>query len=180
MPIKCKKARAAYHKQYQIDNREKISAYAKQYQLDNKEKRAVWLLANKDHRAAGQKERHAKNREAHCARMRVNNLKRLYGLEPEDYQLILDAQAGCCPICLKHQTELPKRMAVDHIHDRAGGVDYNKGISTAVRGLLCDRCNRGIGFLGDSIDNILRLLAYKLDSDLCPFTLTKRDTHEED
>ena len=108
------------------------------------------------------------------------SLKRRYGLTQEDYQSILGAQNGCCPICLKHHTEFTKKLAVDHIHDRVGGVDYNKGVAAAVRGLLCDPCNRGIGMLGDSMDNLIRAIGYKMANDLCPFTLTKRETNEED
>ena len=154
MPYKCKVKQAAYLKQYRIDNKESAAAYAKKWHINNKESTAAY--------------------------MKSYNLKISYGLTDADYDSILEAQHGCCPICLKHHTEFPKRLAVDHIHDRVGSVDYNRGVSGAVRGLLCDRCNRGIGFLGDSIDNILRLLAYKLGSDLCPFTLTKRETDESD
>ena len=134
--------------------KEKQAAYNKQYQQENKESLAAY---NKSY-----------------------SLRILYGLTEEDYQGILEAQDGCCPICLKHHTEFPKRLAVDHIHDCVGDVDYNKGVSAAVRGLLCNSCNKGLGILGDSMDNLIRAIGYKMANDLCPFTLTKRQTHEED
>ena len=155
MARKCKKATADYQKQYYIDNKEYLDASRKQYKKENKE--------------------------AIAAYHKIYNLKIAYGLTEEDYDSILEAQNGCCPICLKHHTEFPKRLAVDHIHDcDASGVDYNKGVPASVRGLLCEHCNQGIGKLGDSLDNFLRLIAYKMGSDLCPFTLTKRETDESD
>lgn len=170
MPIKCKKAAAAYMKQYRTDNKEELEEKARQYKRDNREAVAVY-----------QKKYYRDNKERADVLNRDAALKRLYGLTEADYDSILEAQDGRCPICLKHHTEFDRRLAVDHIHDRdASGVDFNKGVAAAVRGLLCNQCNQAVGKLGDSIDNILRLLAYKLGSDLCPFTLTKRDTQEED
>ena len=135
----------------------------------------------KKEKAAYNRQYHQENKDSIAAKKSEDHLKFKYGLTEEEYQSILEAQDGCCSICLKHHTESTKRLAVDHIHDsNASGVDYNRGVPSAVRGLLCDKCNRGIGMLGDSIDNILRLLAYKMGSDLCPFTLTKRDTNESD
>ena len=47
------------------------------------------------------------------------------------YQL----QQGRCKICNRHQSILKKTLAVDHSHET--------GI---FRGLICDPCNRGLGF----------------------------------
>lgn len=169
MPFKCKDKSAAYHKQYRIENKEKYAAYGKKRYQDNR-----------DEQLARSRQYYQDNKERHSEKNRVTTLKRFYGLTPADYQSILGAQNGCCPICLKHHTEFPKRLAVDHIHDCVGDVDYNKGVSAAVRGLLCNNCNTGIGKLGDSMDNLIRAIGYKMGSDLCPFTLTKRETTEED
>jgi len=174
MSHKCKEKKAAYMKQWRADNKESIAAKKKKWQADNKEAQAAY---NKIY----MKQWRADNKESIAAKKKLYNLKNSYGLTEEDYQSILEAQNGCCPICLKHHTEFTRRLAVDHIHDRAAsGLDYNKGVSGAVRGLLCDSCNTGIGKLGDSLDNFIRLIAYKMGSDLCPFTLTERDKNESD
>ena len=170
MGYKCKKEAAAYAKQYYIDNKEDALKKNAQYYKDNKE--AI---------SSRSKQYREENKEAIAANNKSYHLKTSYGLTEADYQSILEAQDGCCPICLKHHTEFTKRLAVDHIHDRdASGVDYNKGVPASVRGLLCTDCNTSIGKLGDSLDNFLRLIAYKMGSDLCPFTLTKRETDESD
>ena len=180
MPLKCKEKRAAYKKQYYLDNKEAKDAYQKEYYQDNKE---AALARSKQHYQDNkeeillQKKEYDKNNKAAITDKR---LKRSYGINSKEYDAILAAQNDCCPICLKHHTEFTKKLAVDHIHDRTGDVDYNKGVSAAVRGLLCTNCNTGLGKLGDSMDNLIRAIGYKMANDLCPFTLTKRQTNEED
>lgn len=84
------------------------------------------------------------------------NLKKMYGMTPEQYWALRDKQAGVCAIC-----EEPEKMvrygkvvnlAVDHCH--------KTGI---VRGLLCSSCNRGIGKLKDSPKILKSALLYLLD-----------------
>lgn len=68
-------------------------------------------------------------------------LKRKYGIDLEEYTAILIKQDYCCGICglkdsgtIQHDT-----LALDHCHETG-----------KVRGILCDKCNRGIGLLQDS------------------------------
>lgn len=72
-------------------------------------------------------------------------IKRLFNMTKEEYQLMLDSQAGNCKIC---GTKMDK-ICLDHAHD-----------SNKVRGLLCDRCNRGLGFFNDNIEGMERALKY--------------------
>lgn len=78
---------------------------------------------------------------------RLWDLKRLYNLSPEDYNHLLNKQANCCAICTARAGALD--LHVDHNHDTG-----------AVRGLLCIKCNRGIGLLGDSPETLLRAISY--------------------
>lgn len=78
---------------------------------------------------------------------------KLYGLSEEQFQAMLAAQRGCCAIC---QTTLALDKTGLHIdHDHSTGK---------VRGLLCGRCNAGIGHLGDSEENLWRAALYLADS----------------
>lgn len=60
------------------------------------------------------------------------NLKRRYGLTPDDVQAMAAAQGGACAICAGPML----RQTIDH--DHATG---------AVRGLLCHRCNIGLPYV---------------------------------
>lgn len=68
-----------------------------------------------------------------------------YGLQPSEYAVILEKQKGLCAICLG-AIDNPR---VDH--DHATGL---------VRGLLCSRCNSGLGKLGDSREVLRNAMIY--------------------
>ena len=72
---------------------------------------------------------------------------RRYKLTRAKYDAMLQAQDGLCAIC-RSPTE-KERLCVDH--DHATG---------AVRGLLCKRCNTGIGYLRDSIELLDSAIQY--------------------
>jgi hypothetical protein len=61
------------------------------------------------------------------------NLKERYGLSIAEYDKLHAQQGGVCLIC-KKPCSSGKRLAVDHDH-----------ATKKVRGLLCRRCNRGLG-----------------------------------
>jgi hypothetical protein len=73
---------------------------------------------------------------------RRSNLKRNFNITPEDFDRMFDEQGGVCAICFEPETDVHsatgkvQRLAVDH--DKSTGI---------VRGLLCGRCNKGIGNL---------------------------------
>ena len=68
-----------------------------------------------------------------------SHLLRTYGLEWEDYQSILKKQNYKCGICRCNF----KKICVDH--------DHKTGI---IRGLLCYRCNEGLGKLRDNYQTV--------------------------
>ena len=77
---------------------------------------------------------------------RVTTWPGKYGLTLGDYEALSDAQGGNCAICLGPD-ETGRRLAVDHCHETG-----------KVRGLLCGRCNAGLGFFRDA-PNVLRQAA---------------------
>jgi hypothetical protein len=82
---------------------------------------------------------------ANRVQVRLNARLRRRGLTAEEYQALVDAQQGECPICLR--TDRP--LDIDHCH-RSGKV----------RALLCGPCNRAIGFMGDDPAVAKRAVAY--------------------
>ena len=77
-------------------------------------------------------------------------LKRLYGLEPGEYETVLRYQSGLCCICAKPPKE-GKNLHVDH--------DHKTGLT---RGLLCWQDNAALGKFKDDKDR-LKAAAYYIE-----------------
>ncbi len=75
------------------------------------------------------------------------NLKNRYGITLEQYDEMFEEQDGNCAIC--GLPELMKRLSVDHNH--------NTG---EVRGLLCAKCNRFLGFANDDTKLLQNAIEY--------------------
>ncbi|MFE1192932.1 endonuclease VII domain-containing protein [Streptomyces olivaceoviridis] len=91
------------------------------------------------------------------ANKRKANLAANYGLTVADYHALLRSQGGVCAICGKDEpnahgrTGKQFRLSVDHCHQTG-----------AVRGLLCQKCNRAIGLLGDDPVLMRKAISYLL------------------
>jgi hypothetical protein len=85
------------------------------------------------------------------ARAAALQRQRDYGLTPEQYTIMLDSHGGVCAICKKSGGA--KGLVVDHCHET--GV---------VRGLLCVKCNTGIGLLCDDPARLTAAAKYIRDS----------------
>lgn len=103
-----------------------------------------WYKHNPDYL----KKRYNDNPEGSKARCRKWELSK-FGLTVEDYDEMLEAQGGGCAICGRTVAEEGRRLSVDHCHE-----------SGMVRGLLCNRCNRGLGLFQDSVHNLSEAISY--------------------
>ena len=81
-------------------------------------------------------------------------LLRTYGITYEVYNNMFELQNGCCAICGIHQSELKKSLCVDHNHD-----------TKKIRGLLCSKCNTGLGNFKDSLDMLYKAQDYLINND---------------
>jgi hypothetical protein len=92
----------------------------------------------------------AHNPERVRARVTRSDLKRKFGLTPESKKIMERKQGGACAIC-----RLPFSSSfnthIDHIHGATPVV---------IRGLLCARCNTGLGQFKDSISNLQNAIDY--------------------
>jgi hypothetical protein len=93
---------------------------------------------------------------AHVRRQqRVRHLRHKYGLTPDAYDELHQAQGGRCAVCGREEsTRHPGTgetfsLAVDHDH-RTGRL----------RGLLCRHCNLALGYVGDSVETLEALVRY--------------------
>ena len=115
---------------------EKRKEYQRTYYLANRQKAL-------DHATQWRKD----NSERHAEVKRRYNLRIQYGLTVEQYDAMLETQGGVCAIC----GDLPsgKALHVDHNHKDG-----------AIRGLLCNRCNRCLGLFKDDPAVIKAALDY--------------------
>ena len=79
---------------------------------------------------------------------RAGHLKRKFGISLEDYDRLLAEQGGGCAIC-SDPPEPGGNLHVDH--DHADG---------RVRGLLCVRCNNGLGQFKEEPELIQKAVSY--------------------
>jgi len=79
---------------------------------------------------------------------RKNKLKKKYNLTLENFNVLKIKQKSSCAIC-KNKLKIGNGTHVDHCH-KTGDV----------RGLLCNSCNRGIGYLQDSIEILKSAVNY--------------------
>ncbi len=72
-----------------------------------------------------------------------------YGITADEYLALVEKQDGKCGICRVNDPDL----VVDHCHN-----------SGQIRGLLCNRCNRAIGLLGDTYESLQAAADYLKDT----------------
>lgn len=82
-------------------------------------------------------------------------LSKRYGINIETYNSLLIEQDSSCSICKIHISEhqqikgAKKHFAVDHCHS-----------TSIVRGLLCYRCNMGLGYFKDNLELLQAAVNY--------------------
>lgn len=87
---------------------------------------------------------------ANPERRRAIKIKHRFGITGEEYDRLLETQGGMCALCgqpetVSHNGQTPSMLAVDHDHETG-----------AVRGLLCFRCNVGLGHLDGLLEKAMQ------------------------
>ena len=116
-----------------VDQREDKAGYLRQWRANNPEKCKKY------------------NEKRDKEEIREKAWLRRYGITREWYDKTLALQGGGCAIC--HTKEVGRKghthLHVDH--DHATGI---------VRGLLCDRCNKGLGYFKDNESSLASAAEY--------------------
>ena len=118
--------------------KEKRKEYHKRAYQKNRKK---WLRYAKQYRQ--------NNREKVRISLLKGHLQYRYDITLDEYNKLFIQQNGCCVLCGKHQFEMKRRLAVDHNH-----------ITGKVRGLLCNKCNNGLGCFNDSAELMFKAINY--------------------
>lgn len=118
----------------------------------DKEYKKTWQPKDREAFLVGRREQKRKrmNTEEGKLQRRKEALKHNYGMSLEEYYTLFENQQGRCAVCgTTNPGHNHKHFCVDHDHETGN-----------VRGLLCHYCNRGLGFLGDSMERVENLLNY--------------------
>jgi len=67
---------------------------------------------------------------------------------------MFNKQNGCCKICKIHQSKLKSALHIDHNHS-----------TNKIRGLLCNKCNQGLGLFNDNIILLTNSINYLKKND---------------
>ena len=134
-----KEKKRIYQKLYHARNKEKHNAVSRGYYWKNRDKlrglaNAYWAKHYKERRLQAKKSR----------------LKARYGITLERYDEILKLQNSCCAICGVSGNQYgATKLGVDHCHK-----------TKKIRGLLCARCNNGIGLFRESVEALNKAIDY--------------------
>ena len=173
MAHKDAEARKAYNREYYLKTRDDLLAsrdaarreagVPEKKSLTEEERKGYYREWNKRDRVENPDRQRAvlkKSREKHYEKRLAGNrkwtaenpekqknirLRSVYGITLEEYNRMAEAQGGLCAIC----QEKPDKLFIDHCHHTG-----------KVRGLLCIKCNSGIGLLRDSAAVVENALAY--------------------
>jgi hypothetical protein len=155
---RCKSCASDRNKDWRARNKIKNPDYEKeQYRkkIDRNPNRSkeAWARFKEAHPTYSAKRRE-KRKELYPTYERDRTLSR-YGMGEDDYNRMFESQGGRCLICHRLSpdeiSEVRKDLAVDHTHTG----DFK------IRGLLCHRCNAGIG-KADNMDVWDKAIAYLL------------------
>lgn len=130
------------------------------YRRDGADRAQRYREAHPEATAEAARQWRVANPERTTATMAKGN-KRFKGLSVERFDEIFAAQGGVCAICGNPETAKRngkvQRLAIDHDHACCPG---EKACGQCTRGLLCGRCNAGIGQMKDDPERLRKAAAY--------------------
>lgn len=132
----CRPCQADYNREWRLKNG-----------ADQLAKRKAKYRADPEFRAAV-KEASARRYAADPDTQRDQRLLKEFGITLVQYRAMAEAQGYLCAIC-GETCKTGRSLAVDHDHETG-----------RVRGLLCARCNNGLGNFCDNVDSLRRAIAY--------------------
>lgn len=157
-PVKAKDTARVRSARHYEKNKTAVLARQKEAYDENPARKLAsnkrWQEENRPRMREIQKDHYDRNSATICERKRelyepdkkyARKLIREYGIDIAEYERLFEKQKGRCKLCRGSF----KKLCVDHCHDTG-----------KVRGLLCRKCNTGIGMLGDNADVCERAAKY--------------------
>jgi recombination endonuclease VII len=152
----------ACHSEYALRNKKHLQslkrARRQQHREETNAANRAYYHANRDKIRATYNQQY---QEDEFVRLKIaeSSRREKYNLEPEEYQAKLEKQGHRCVIC-KKENDSGRPLCVDHDHACCSG---GKSCGKCVRGLLCVKCNAGLGSFQDNPD-FLRVAAQYIES----------------
>lgn len=117
----------------------------------------IWVKANSEQISKYHKDLYMQKIKTY----RHNFIQNRYGISQTQWQIMYDLQMGVCAICEEPETTLSNghiaRLCIDHDHTCCSGV---KSCGKCVRGLICRKCNDGLGRFRDNSTNLYNAAKY--------------------
>lgn len=135
------------HRKWVENNLEKYRAYHKKYNSleSTKKRRREAYRKNIEHFKNRDRIHYYKTKDRH----RELHMAKRYSISVEEYRRLFEVFDSKCGICGKPETTKGKVLSVDHNH-----------ATGQVRGLLCGKCNKGLGFLQDDVSLVDKIKQY--------------------
>jgi len=162
MPFKNIDDKRANARRYWAENKTRLYVAQREYVAKRNEsdpefrkqtldRQAEWARRNPEKKKAIQARNEAKNGERNARSRRNAKLKHDHGITVDEYEAILENQSGGCAICGSRSANNGSRtnLFVDHCHE-----------TSAVRGLLCNPCNLGLGNFMDNPELLIKAANY--------------------
>ena len=128
--------------------REKRKTFTPERRAEQAQQQREWRKANADHLKEYERtKRPPRDPHKKAQHTRRAYLKYTYGITQEEYEAMHATQNGVCALC--GRPSFRGRLAVDHCHSTG-----------AVRELLCNACNTGLGLFQDSPELLAKAIEY--------------------
>lgn len=131
----CRECYRAYNQTYRAENLEAARARAREWVNTHAEQART---SNANYR----------NSEQGLFMRDERKMMQLYGLTVQERDALFEKQGRRCACC-RNDTPSGRGWHIDHDH-----------VTGAVRGILCFKCNTGIGMLGDNVEGVCAASAY--------------------
>jgi hypothetical protein len=133
-----KAKRAESQRKYRAANKEKCLAATRKWQRENREH----ILAY-NAKVRVERPEHVK------AKYRKADLKKKFGITPEQFEAMFVAQGSACAMCGALTSGTKRNFHVDHCHKTG-----------TIRAILCHNCNLMLGHARDSTEILTAAISY--------------------
>jgi len=120
---------------------------------DTKAYHKKWYEKNKEHNNKKSQEWYRNNKAKVIEQTWVRSIREKFGITPEQYYELVEQQGNKCAICGSSNPQVrgKGKWHIDHCHK-----------TNKVRGLLCFKCNTGLGLFNDNPELFKIATAYLL------------------